>query len=200
LSWILTNYKALSSLRFDAAWFGSWVEDLIAYVQNSQDTIRPENVDAARILGFETSLRLHLFELISLEANYTFLHGINRSNKPHHKGNRLPGRPAHELYGRLEIGRVLSKWGFSTWFDVDYAGTNYMDPSNLNEDSLARLLFGVGGRVTYPAAGLTLTVEVRNLLDTIAIKDASGFERPLRDYEAFPLPGRTVLATLHFRI
>jgi iron complex outermembrane receptor protein len=199
LTWIRTAGDALSLLRLDAAWFGSWAEDLIAYVQNSQNTIRPENVDAARILGAEASLGLGLSRVVSLQANYTYLNAINRSERPYHDGKYLPGRPAHEAYGKLEVGRTRERWGAALWLDADYAGESYLDQANLKRDSLARLLFGLGARLERPPQGLTLTLEIKNLLDRYTIRDADGSLHPLRDYEAFPLPGRTILVTLHWR-
>ncbi|MCP4675291.1 MAG: TonB-dependent receptor [Deltaproteobacteria bacterium] len=199
-SYVLENRGLLSLMRFDAAWFGSWVSDLIAYVQNSQDTIKPENVDAARILGAETGLRFLLGDLFSLHANYTYLYGINLSDKPYHRGRRLPGRPEHEAYGKVQVAQTGERWGGGAWFDADYAGRNYLDQANLKEDALARLLFGVGFRIERPREGLTLTIEVRNLFNTITVRDEDGRLRPLRDYEAFPLPGRTIFATLHWNV
>jgi len=195
-----SNLGALDHLRLEFAWFGSWVDDLIAYVQNSQNTIRPENIDAARILGAETSLRLRLVDLISLRGNYTFLHGLNLSDKPYHHNKRLPGRPAHEAYARVEVGRTFDDWGAAMWIDGDYAGSNYLDQANLQEDALARLFFGLGARIARPREGLTLTLEIKNLFDTIAVRDEADRLRPMRDFDGFPLPGRTFMATLHGRI
>lgn len=200
-TWIHQGSSAgLTLLRLDAAWFGSWAEDLIAYVQNSQHTIRPENVDAARILGAETGLRLKVFDLVSLQGNYTYLNAINRSDKPYHDGRRLPGRPEHEVYARLGAERVFERWGGSLWVDADYAGNVYLDQANLKEDIVGRLLFGLGLRLERPREGLTLTLEVKNFFDTIAVEDTGGADRPVRDYEAYPLPGRTFLATVHLRL
>ena len=200
LTYLLENQGVLSLLRFDAAWFGSWVRDLIAYVQNSQNTIKPENLDRARILGAETGLRVLLGDLFGVQANYTYLNGINLSNKPYHHGRRLPGRPEHEFYGKMEVSRTRESWGGALWVDVDYAGQNYLDQANLKEDAMARLLFGAGLRLEAPRRGLTLTIDVKNLFDKITIPGRDGRLRPLRDYEAFPLPGRTVFATVHWNI
>jgi iron complex outermembrane receptor protein len=200
-TWIRQGTSAgLTLLRLDAAWFGSWADDLIAYVQNSQHTIRPENVDAARILGVETGLRLVVFDLVSLQGNYTYLNAVNLSDKPYHDGRRLPGRPEHEAYARLGLGRVFEEWGGALWVDADYAGNVYLDQANLKEDTVGRLLFGMGYRLERPRQGLTLTLEVKNLADTIHVEDARGARRPIRDYEAYPLPGRTFLATFHLRL
>ena len=200
-SWIHSGTnEGLTLLRLDVAWFGSWAEDLITYVQNSQNTIRPENVDAARILGVETGLHLLAADLVSLQGNYTYLDAINLSDKPYHDGKRLPGRPQHEAYARLELGRTAQRWGGAVWFDADWAGKVYLDQANLKEDAMGRMLLGLGYRIERPREGLTLTLEVENLLDTITLQDADGNDRPVRDYDGFPLPGRTVMATLHWKM
>jgi len=199
ITWTRTGGEKLTLLRLEAAWFGSWSEDLIVYVQNSQNTIRPENADAARILGAEASAGLGLGELVTFQANYTYLNAINKSDRPYHDGKFLPGRPAHEAYGKVAVGKTFERWGASFWLDVDYAGESYLDQANLKRDSLARLLFGLGYRIERPREGLSLTLVVKNLFDTYVIEDADGSRHPLRDYEGFPLPGRSVFVTLQWK-
>ena len=164
LVWRLAKRGPLDLLRVEVVWFGSWADDLIVPVQNSQSTVRSENVDAAEILGLETSLRLDLWKTASLSANYTYLHAINRSDTSYHAGKRLPGRPVHEAFARLALFRKAAALGFKAWFDLDYAGQNYLTPANLEEDALARLLFGAGFRMTHDPSGLSMTVEVKNLV------------------------------------
>ncbi len=199
LTYMVTDVGFLSTGRFECAGFGSRVEDLIVYVQNSQNTVRPENVNKADILGVETSLGTGWADVVFFEANYTFLHAVNRSDRPFYYGKRLPGRPAHEAYGKIEIRHPWEKWAGALWFDVDYAGSNYLDQANMQEDTLARLFLGLGVRAERLPEKLSLTVEIRNLLDTITVKDEEGRLRPVRDFEAFPLPGRTILATINWR-
>ncbi|HUU01196.1 MAG TPA: TonB-dependent receptor [Myxococcota bacterium] len=200
LGYLLIGQGPLTMLRAGAAWFGNWSDDLISYVQNSQSSVRPENVSAAEILGLECSLRASLWNALSLSANYTYMHAVNRSQVVYYRGKRLPGRPAHEIYGKIEFGRARSGQGLRLWADVDYAGNNYLDQANLKEDVLARLLFGAGLSLEDMRRGLVITVEVKNLTDSYVLTDADGGRRPLRDFEAFPLPGRTVMATVRWRI
>lgn len=189
---------ALSAVRLDAAVFGSRTDDLIAYVQNSQNTIRPENLDSAEILGVESGLRLGLLGALRLEGNYTYLYTMNRSQVAAYQGKRLPGRPAHEAYAKLGLAQGFQGWNYTAWIDGDYAAQTYLDPANL-KSALHRFLLGLGVRMERPGDGLTLTVEVHNLLDTLFIRDADGTRSPLRDYEGFPLPGRSIYTTLHWR-
>lgn len=186
-------------LRLEGALFASRADDLITYVQNSQSSVRPENIAAADIAGVESSLRLELWRCLSLQANYTYLYAVNRSSVSYYRGKRLPGRPAHEAWARLEYHRRAPRHEWKLWLDIDYAGANYLDAANLKEDALARLLLGAGLSFQHRPSGLMLIVEVRNLLDTITLEDADGRLRPLRDFEAFPLPGLTALVTLRYR-
>jgi outer membrane cobalamin receptor len=199
-TFILERLGPVDLLRLDGAWFATWSEDLITYVQNSQDTVRPENIDSATIQGFEAALGVSLIHLVSLQGNYTYIHGVNTSDIPFYNGKYIPGRPRHEAYAKVEVQNSFERWGAGAWFDVEYMGKGYLTPSNDKENTFERRLLDLGGRVEYIKAGLTLTVEVENLLDTITMKNEDGDLRPLRDFRNSPLPGRTVLATIHWRI
>lgn len=188
-----------SFLRLDASFFSSFVDNLIAYVQNSQNTVRPENVDKARILGSEFAFFLTFNNLFSVNGNYTFLNALNRSNAPYLKGNQLPGRPAHEAYLRVEVTAPIGKLFTTVWIDSDYAGSNFLDQANFRDEVVARLLFGAGVKLSHPQRRLTLTLEVKNILDRIAVKNEEGARQPLQDFEGFPLPGRSVFLTLNWR-
>ncbi len=200
LDYLLTGKGPLTMLRAGAAWFGNWSDDLISYVQNSQSSVRPENISAAEILGLECSLRASFWESVTLSANYTYMHAVNRSQVTYYSGRRLPGRPAHEFYGKIEYGHEQAGLGIRVFADMDYAGNNYLDQANLKQDVLSRLLFGAGLKLSDLRRGLALTVEIKNLTNNYVLTDADGRRRPLRDFEAFPLPGRTVMATVRWRI
>ncbi len=198
LTWTLAGRGPLSLLRAEVAWFGTWSEDLIVFWQNSQDTVRADNISAAEILGLETSLRVVLWDLVAFACNYTFLHAVNRSDTTFYTGKKLPGRPAHEVYGKIELGHTGVQFEAQLWADVDYADRNFFDPFN-DKDAGARLLVGAGLRLGAVEKGLTVTVQVKNLLDTISVINRDGYRLPLQDFEAFPMPGRTVMATVFWR-
>ncbi|NOZ85542.1 MAG: TonB-dependent receptor [Deltaproteobacteria bacterium] len=180
----------------ESAGFASFTDNLIAYVQSSQSTIRPENVDSARTAGLELRLKLALWNTIFLSSNYTYLDARNSSSSPKYNGKRLPGRPVHEAYAKLKIKLTDRKWIVRIWTDLDYAGDNYLDQLNLKHDPVSRLLFGAGLQFVWLKKGISLTLEASNILDTIVLYDRHGRKYPLRDFEAFPLPGRTLMATL----
>ncbi len=197
-SYAIPELGPLSAVRLDAAVFGSRTDDLIVYVQNSQDTIGPANLDAAEILGVESALRLALLGVVRLQSNYTYLHTVNRSSASYYYGRSLPGRPEHEAYGKLSVVQGFAGWSCKAWIDGDYAAETFLDPAN-NDSAVHRLLLGLGVRVERPAEGLTFTVEITNLLDTLYIEDADGQLWPIRDIRGFPLPGRSIYTTLHWR-
>jgi vitamin B12 transporter len=199
LAWQAENAGPLDVGRLELAGFASSVRDLITYVQNSQSTVRAENVGRAEIAGVEASGRALLADLVSLEANYTFLHAINRADAPYLEGRQLPGRPAHELYARIELADRFGEFAARLSADVIYSGLTYLDQANLKDAGLGTALVGLSLGVERVPERLELTLEVKNLLDTITVEDRRGRERPVSDFEGYPLPGRTLLATVRWR-
>ncbi len=199
LTYVLVGNNLLDLLRCDAAWFASWVKDLISLEQNSQSTSRPINLNAARIQGVELALRVSLIDLVTLSGNYTYFDGVDDSDMERYRGKRLPGRPMHEIYGRFDLGRTGKLWGAGGWFDVDYAGRSYVGQYNDEDYVTMHLFVGTGARFELPPAGLTFTFEVKNLLDALVFKNEEGVWLPMSDYNRYPLPGRTYLGTLHWQ-
>ncbi|MBN2714787.1 MAG: TonB-dependent receptor [Deltaproteobacteria bacterium] len=191
---------AVNTAQIYAGTFGTWSEQLIAFVQNSQNTIRAENVHAARILGLEISAEATLWSHLSLSGNYTYMQTVNRSEIGFYAGNRLPGRPIHEAYLKSTLKGTIGSVRNELWLDVDYAGNNFLDQANFTQDVLGRALLGAGWQLEIIPAKLTVTLEIKNLLNSILLKDSTGRQRPLRDYLAFPLPGRSVFVTLRFKV
>ena len=189
----------LHHAKLQVAGFASWTRNLIAYWQNSQNTVKAQNIDAARIMGVELNTSIQPLTFLKIIGNYTFMDTKNQSDTPFYRDKALPGRPAHELYAKMELFHDTSKWSASVWTDVSYTGGNYLDPSNM-KDAGSRAIIGTGLRISNPRYGLSLTVEIKNLLDTIIVTTMDGYERALQDYEGFPLPGRTIMATLRWKV
>ncbi|MCK9522937.1 MAG: TonB-dependent receptor [Proteobacteria bacterium] len=178
--------------------FAQWTRDLIVWVP-TMNALRPENLDAARTTGLEAELALAWARSVRLEANYTFLHAVNTSNQPHYRGRQLPGRPAHELWAKLTLGRHFAHIEAALYLSGEYIGQNPLSPYNDREMTVARLYANTGASLHWPQSGLTLSFDVYNLADRIYRDDNAGVRRPLRDYEGFPLPGRTAYLTIHWR-
>jgi len=189
----------LAQVQLSGGWFARWADDLIAYVQ-TQNVLKPENIDSARIMGFETELFFEFVKVLRIEANYTFTDAVNTSEQTYYNGNQLPGIPAHEAWLRTSFFKRSSFVDAELRVDGDYAGSNYLTPYNSTEQVVARFYIGLGGQLSFVSTGLSVSLDVRNLLNRISATDENGSERPLMDYEGFPLPGRTVFATLRWRI
>ena len=199
LTYVRTGNGPLRLIRADAAWFGSWVDDLIVLEQHSQDTSQPVNVDAARIQGMELGLQLNLFDLAKLSGNYTYFYGVNRSENTLYAGKKLPGRPTHEAYGRLDIGKTFARWGMGVWFDADFADQAYVGRYNAPDRLTMHFFLGAGARFELPKAGFTFTFEAKNVTDNLVFKNDEGTWLAMSDYNRYPLPGRTFLGTIHWR-
>ncbi|MDJ0764960.1 MAG: TonB-dependent receptor [Myxococcota bacterium] len=200
ITYLFEGRSVLNRLRLDAAWFTSLVDDLIAYVPNSQYSVRPENIEGAMIWGVETAVTVRLFDVMSIQGNYTYLNGRIESISPFHDGNRIPGRPTHEAYGRLELSRGLGQWRLGGFGDVTYVGDSVLDPYNLKNDLVARRQFDVGVWLENRPGRIRLTVKVKNILNEIIFDGSDGRPHPIRDLDGFPLPGRGVFATLNWKV
>ncbi len=169
--------------RAEVTLFASFVDDLIIYIQNSQETFLPFNVGSARVLGIEASLAGRLGPA-ALEAAYTFQDARDTSGVPFLRGNELPGRPRHQLDAKIAL--PLGPVGFES--SLELLSGNYLDRANLRPVRL-RLFqsLGVyaGGRKGWPK----LTVEVKNL-----------WNQQRSDLGGFPLPGRSLFAGLRLQL
>jgi iron complex outermembrane receptor protein len=182
----------LASLEY--AYFDNEVDDVIVVVPTSVNVFTSRNVAAARIRGHEVAAGLRLWDRVGLAANYTYQDAIDESGIPFRDGNRLPGRPAHEAYARLELAWDAARplplgaaaahmWPGRIWGDANIIADNFLDTAN-TERVPRRDLFGVGLTVE-PIARLKVSLEGRNLGDD-----------QTRDALDFPLPGRSLYATL----
>ena len=168
--------------RFEAVYLDSEMEDLILFFQNSQYTVKPRNIGSATIRGFEFSASGLVSDFLRLSANYTRLDSKDTSPIPYYNGNELPGRPRDEASLSTEV--FQKRWSI-TW-EFHYMGSNYLDRANLvpsGERKIHDLLLVLRS----PAHGISLSLEGRNLTDE-RIYDVSGF----------PLPGRTLFATIGY--
>ncbi len=192
------------SVRVDLGAFWTEAEDLIQLVQNSQRTAIPVNLGRARIRGVETGLSIEGPGRMWTTFAYTLMDAENRSRIPSQRGNRVPGRPLHDA--RVAIGQRIGPARFGV--DLDLVAGNFVDPAN-RQETPPRTLFGATAGVTPRwAAGFSLDVTVRNLLDqraeSVPVRPAppgglAETPQPIADYAGFPLPGRSVFATLRYR-
>ena len=184
--------------------FATWSRDLIQWI-NAGLVARPDNVAAARIRGVETSVLLQpRSRIVDLQANYTLLDTEDRSDDPARRGQTLPGRPRHEAFVRSSAGRVWWSGGRAyeprVFYTVELVAGTFLDPSGRHELP-PRSIQGLGGEL-HVAHKVHLAVEVRNLLDvrtafvTLPVAGARPQRVPVSDFLGFPLPGRSLWATI----
>ncbi|MBC8073458.1 MAG: TonB-dependent receptor, partial [Deltaproteobacteria bacterium] len=123
---------------------------------------------------------------------------------PTREGNALPGRPRHDLFVRSSFGWIFHPRGTSfeprVGYTVELVARTFLDPSGryvLPPRALQAI--GIEGHV---AGRVHLALEVRNLLDvrtasvTLPITNARPSPVAVTDYIGYPLPGRSVWATV----
>jgi iron complex outermembrane receptor protein len=186
----------LTGMALEVAYFHDPIDDVIVFVQNSQQLIVPENVSRALLEGEEVSARGRLGDRLAVSLNYTHQNAIDESDVPYLRGNQLPGRPRHELYARAELAwstrrplpylGTLAPFDPRLFFDANLIGDNYLNRAN-TERVGSRTLLGTGVSLRIPGAGAPLRVsfEVRNLTAD-----------QTRDVLGFPLPGRVFSGTV----
>jgi len=170
--------------RVEAVYFERMVEDQICLLQNSQRTVRPDNLDRAWTRGVENSAYLALKPgwgfFCELSGNYSWQEGIDRGRSPTYRGNWIPNTPRHQSHASLWVRR--GPWGIrwersetSSSFWHRYNREEQKTPGGTIHDlTLERSL--LGGRVR-------LRLEGRNITDD-----------RLEDIEGYPLPGRHYVA------
>lgn len=186
------------------AGFWSKSRDLIQWV-SAGSVARPQNVTGARVRGLEASAQLRDGEgMAELVVHYTFLDAVDRSGDPARDGRALPGRPRHDLYVRGSFGRAFAVRGVGieprVAYTVELVARTFLDPS---ERYLLppRLLQGIGVEL-HVAGRVHAGFEIRNLLDvrtatvTLPIAGDRASAVPIADFIGYPLPGRSLWATL----
>lgn len=193
-------------LSLEAHGFHRRTDDLIDVLRDGP-TLRARNVGTATAAGLEIEARARLGELVAAQLSYTFLEARDYTDVPERRGKRLPGRPPHSVWLRLDGG--LPFLAARAFYELDYASWVFLDPANL-QPRPARYLHALGiqlGPLPTSRAGLQLAVEMRNLLDTRAVEvqlplsPAGQLTKvPLADFYDYPLPGRALYATLSIRL
>lgn len=171
----------LRAARLEYAYFNNDIDDLIVFVQNSQRVFVPLNVGGARLRGHELAAHLGLHEHAVVDLNYTHQDATNLS--PEYFGKRLPGRPEHELYARLQL---IYGWA-RVYYELNYVGGNFLDQANF--DAVARRDVHTAGLHVEPLSWLRFNFEARNLTDN-----------RIRDLLDFPLPGLSFFGTMTVRV
>jgi len=168
-------------LRF----FALFVDDLIRYARTAQYQAVAQNIASARILGGELGGRAELGRHFVVAAAATLLDPVDVD-----RDALLPLRPRAQAQGRpeLHLGTLGPLDDAVIYGQVVYVGANFADPANLVVLD-ARWLIGAGISAELAGEGLRVAISVNDLLDTRG-----------QDILGFPLPGRTVTASVTGRV
>lgn len=186
-------------LGYEVAGFVTDSRDLILFLPLGRGTFRAGNVGAALLAGVEGSASLAAKNLVTT-LSYTFLFTDNRSDDPLARGRPLPGRPIHDFSydATYRVGPIGFRYGVDAvaGTTVDTAATIVVPP---------RLFHGAGISLNVPRfSSLRVGLEVQNLFDVRVMRVPSPLSQnlvavPVSDFLGFPLPGRSIWATLRFR-
>jgi iron complex outermembrane receptor protein len=190
------------------AGFATWTEDIIQWVQTGS-VVQPINIARARVAGVESSIAFSAWRrALVLSANYTWLDSRNRGDDPAQRDAPLPGRPRHEAFARVSGGWEWAPRGFEIeprlLYTVDLASGTFLDPSARYEIP-TRVIHGLGAEL-HLRRRIHVGCEVRNLVDTRVttwtppVGSVGELPVPLADFIGYPLPGRSVWATVRIEL
>ncbi len=177
-------------LRLEFFSFFSSVENLIQFVQTSQNVAVAENVDQARLRGVECGLRTDLFRHLRVSGNWTWLDPRNTGAVAARQGRDLPLRPASKWFARAEgyVREIPHVRELSLYLDAEWVAGNFLDNANLvATENRFRLGLGLAARLRRP--DLSIAVAAENLTD----------ERTM-DLVGYPVPGRSWHLLFSWRI
>lgn len=187
---------AIDRIYLETAGFWSRPRDAIVYVA-AAGVARPINIGTAEQRGIEVVASARAAKTATATANYTLLDARQYDAQPSLEGKRLPGRPLHSLYGRVDVARTIAGRVAAGFVDASYTSGSFLDDVNLAEVP-ARWLLGAGAKLEL-GAGISVAVEVKNLadartedvpLDPPPRPDLASVPRAISDLVGYPLPGR----------
>lgn len=165
--------------------FATLYRDLIVYEPGSFQRLKPMNDGKALVRGIElevASAPARSLLGLAVGVSYTLLASETLRGAESELGQDLPHRPRHRLYARLAVGDAAA----GAHLEAHYVGRQFQDTRNL-QPIPAALSFNAGGFVRLASRPeVRLALEVRNVLDDLALQDGFGY----------PLPGRMVLLTV----
>jgi iron complex outermembrane receptor protein len=174
---ILQSEKA----RLEAAYFFNRIENSIIFVPISALTIQPINTFEVHIHGVEAIGRLRIARDFLLEGNYTWTRARFVSTR-----DQLPGRP--DQIGNVHIGWE-HKWG-KHWKLALFSDVRMVSRIPVNVQNTVFI-----SSKTQVDAGLSATLWRRWNI-TVEGKDLTDAQQ--YDVRAFPLPRRSVFATVKY--
>lgn len=173
----------IDEINIEYVYFNNSIDNIIQFIQNSQHTMRAENISAASISGHEISISISLFQHFTWNTNYTYQRAVDKSNIPHYRNNRLPYLPMHEIATSVKL---YNDYG-SISYEMNYTGSNYRDRANSEFNYIDQRIYHniiIKGIII---SGLIATFEIKNLTDNRT-----------QDIVGYPLPGRSYYGSLSY--
>jgi len=198
-------FGAVDRLYLQAALFGARPRDSIGFVPSAGRVAIAKNLSNADLYGTETAATLRLWRRATLSANYTLVSSRQDSPTPSYDGKRLPLRPRHQAYARLDVANRVAGRLVVVWGDVAHTSGNFLDSANTSEVP-ARRFIGAGLKVA-PVRGLLIAFEAKNLtnerVEPIELvppprPDLAEVPRAVSDVLGYPLPGRSFYLSLNW--
>jgi len=182
-------------LRTSYTYSTAFASDLIAYIQNSQESRIATNIAAARIDSHELGAEVQWTFPLSWKNGVTFFWTENRTEIPSQQGRELPERPTWRWQSDLMWREELFSGGYS----LSWMGPAFSDLANFrNRASSQDHSVWVG---VQPRGWGRFRLEVKNLFDTIKIDSAFAGESTSEyttGYAGFPAPGRRIYLSWHY--
>ncbi len=167
--------------RGELVYYENAVNNLIRFMQSTQQVSQPHNLDRTLLRGIETRINLRLGPKLGLDGNYVYQQSQNRSLLTYEKGNDLPNAP-HHRYGlvlRAAKAKISARYSFNR------ESRSFLDRANLNPIPARSVhTVAIDFRVV---AEVVLSVEVRNLGNN-----------QITDVWGYPLPGRSYFVSARF--
>jgi iron complex outermembrane recepter protein len=177
--------RPISRLKVNVAGFYNRVSDYVLLVtipdpaNAGKTTTQNQNIGKVEILGAEGEAEVTVHRMLQLGAMYTYTHAKNKTNE-----DRLTGIPRHRATGFVRITPVV---GLSLLADGEYDSNRFSSSDGVQ---VAGSYFIASARARYELPfGLSAQIELRNLFD--------------RNYvlqEGYPEPGRTIFASMGYRL
>lgn len=200
---VLTATKGVFRARVELVGYLRFADDMIVLERVNRTAFQPANLASARVAGFEAHTRLAWGRAVTLTASYAFVDARNGDEASGLAGYRVPGVPAHDLYVALDgfvAPRVVG--ALRGGVNLSYVGAAWLEETNTASAIIpARALLGATASWTPSfASRLTLSVSASNLLDqraaTITRDDGTEGRIAIQDYFGYPLPGRSIFASV----
>ncbi len=174
---------AVQSFTLEYSYFSSRIRNIIIYMQNSQNTMKAENISEASIEGHELAAAVAILEHLDLSCNATIQYARDQSDIAYYKGNYLPHRPIFE--GGAAV-KFFNRYGSLT-YQYNYSGGNYRDRANSPSLYIKRRVYHTLTAVYTPRFDLTVTFESKNIANDRT-----------QDVAGYPLPGRSFTGSVQY--